>query len=306
MATLADRHDRPATRCPPLRVVWRLAREAAGSWKDDYAPSMGAALAYYTIFSLAPALLITISVAGLAFGADAARGEIYEQLNSLIGEAAARAVQGLLESASKPSESIAGATVGLVLLVVAATTVFGELQDSLDRIWRAPSRSWMHGLLGLLRTRLLSFVLILGIGVLLATLLAAGAALAAMGRWWAPRLQGWAMISHATSLAFVFALVALASALVYRYIPRVPVQWKDVWLGAVVSALLFALGRWLIGLYIGQAALSSVFGAAGSLIVVMVWVYYSAQIFLLGAEFTRVYAHRFGSRRGHAYADPAP
>lgn len=280
-----------------LNSCWILLKQVSKSWLDDYVPSMGAALAYYTMFSLAPLLLIVISVAGLVFGEDAARGEIEAQLSSLMGERSAGAVQDLLASVDKPAEGAAVTVLGVLLLFVGATTVFGELQDSLDRIWRVPARRRTSGWLALVRARLLSFGMILAIGFLLIVSLVASAALATMGRWLEPIFGGWYSMAAVTNAIGGFLLVAAMFALIYKVMPRVHVQWKDVWIGAVFTALLFTLGKSLIGLYIGRSGVASGFGAAGSLVVILLWVYYSAQIFLIGAEFTWVYANAFGSRK---------
>ncbi|GAA4355665.1 hypothetical protein GCM10023165_48050 [Variovorax defluvii] len=287
------------------RALFDLLKQAVLSWKADYAPSMGAALAYYTVFSVAPLLLIVISVAGLVFGQEAARGEILTQLSGLMGEQGARAVQGMLESVNKPREGIIATLVGLALLVLGATTVFGELQDALDRIWRVPQRQASPGLFNLLRVRLLSFSMILGIGFLLMVSLVASAALAALSKWWAPVFGAWATLAQTVNFVFSFAMVTVGFAMIYKIMPRARVQWRDVWVGAAVTALLFTVGKHLIGLYIGKSSVASGYGAAGSLVVVLVWVYYSAQIFLLGAEFTWVYARKYGSLR-HIDTPPRP
>jgi membrane protein len=280
-----------------LKATWGLVKVAAASWSDDYAPSMGAALAYYTLFSIAPLLLIVIAVAGLVFGADAARGEIMAQLQGLMGDDGARAVQGLLEAAHKPGQGALATAIGAVFLLIGATTVFGELQDALDRIWRAPARR-RSGVWTLLRSRLLSFGMILGIGFLLMVSLIAGAALAALGRLWGPMFASFEVLGHAIDFVIGFAMTTVVFALIYKIMPRVRIRWHDVWIGSAVTAMLFTVGKLLIGLYIGKSGVTSVFGAAGSLAAVLVWVYYSAQIFLMGAEFTWVYAHTFGSLKG--------
>jgi membrane protein len=279
---------------------WTLLKQSVTSWKDDYAPSMGAALSYYTVFSLAPILLIVIAVAGLVFGQDAARGALFEQIAGLMGADAARAIEEMLAGVNKPAQGIGATVVGVVLLLVGATTVFAELQDALDRIWRAPQREATSGLWGLLRTRLLSFGMVLGIGFLLMVSLVASTAVAALGKWWGPLFGSWEVVAQALTFVFGFAVTTVGFALIYKLMPRVKVQWRDVWVGAIVTAVLFSLGRFLIGLYIGKSSVASGFGAAGSLVVVFVWVYYSAQIFLLGAEFTWVYATTQGSMKGLA------
>lgn len=276
---------------------WALLKKVVTSWLDDYAPSMGAALAYYTLFSLAPLLLIVISVAGLVFGQDAARGEIESQLRGLMGAQGASAVQALLASVDKPTEGVTATVVGIVLLLVGATTVFGELQDALDRIWRAPIQDRSGGWLALIRARLLSFGMILAIGFLLMVSLILSAVLSIVEQWWSTLYGGWLFVANLVNGIAGFFLIAAMFALIYKIMPRVSVQWRDVWIGAVFTALLFTLGKALIGFYIGRSGVVSGFGAAGSLVVVLLWVYYSAQIFLIGAEFTWVYANTWGSRK---------
>ena len=276
---------------------WTLIKRAAAAWTDDYAPSMGAALSYYTIFSLAPLLLIVISVAGLFFGTEAVRGEIFGQLRGLMGDDAAKAVEAILTTVSKPTESITAAVIGVAVLLIGATAVFGELQDALDRIWRAPVADKSNSLWRLLRTRLLSFGMILGIAFLLMVSLVLGAVMAALGKWMGGVFGSWEVLAQMVNLFVGFALTTVVFAMIYKLMPRVRVRWHDVWFGAVVTSLLFTVGKLLIGLYIGRSGIASAFGAAGSLVVILVWVYYSAQIFLIGAEFTWVYAHTFGSLR---------
>ena len=290
--------------------IWALIKAAAQSWSDDYAPSMGAALSYYTLFSIAPLLLIVISIAGLIFGEEAARGEIFGQLNGFMGSEAAAAIQGLLESVNKPAQGTVATTFGIVLVLIGATSVFSELQDAMDRIWRAPARHQTSGIWGLLRARLLSFGMILSIGFLLIVSLVLEAMLSALSRWWSPLFTGWETVTQIINTTVSFALTTLAFAMIYKIMPRVKIDWRDVWIGAGVTAFLFTLGKFLIGFYIGKSGIASGFGAASSIVIVLIWVYYSAQIFLVGAEFTWVYAHLFGSRKGQTrpltQAPPAP
>lgn len=283
-----------------LAAPWRLLKQVANAWLDDHVPSMGAALAYYTVFSMAPLLLIVVAVAGLVFGQEAARGEIESQLRSLMGVRGASAVQDLLSSLDKPAEGSAVTFAGLLLLIVGATSVFGELQDALDRIWRVPSRAGANGWIHLIRARLLSFGMILAIGFLLMVSLVVSASLSAFERLLNPAFGDWVEVATLANAAGSFVLVATMFALIYKIMPRARVDWQDVWIGAVFTAALFTAGKSLIGLYIGTSAVASAFGAAGSLVVVLVWVYYSAQIFLFGAEFTWVYANAYGSRRVRA------
>jgi len=294
-----------------LASLYALCRQAVSAWIDDYAPSMGAALAYYTLFSIAPLLLIVISIAGLVFGPDAASGHIFAELRELMGEQGASAAQALLQSVNKPAQGVLGTIVGVVLLGVGAISVFGELQNALDRIWRAPGRAGSGGVWALVRARLLSFGMVLGIGFLLILSLIASAAVAALGKFSAPLFGSWVVLAEGLNFVVSFALVTLTFAMIYKIIPRVRIGWRDVWIGAAVTALLFAIGKSLIGLYLGRSTFASGFGAAGSLVLLLVWMYYSAQIFLFGAEFTWVYAHVHGSRsnidaEGAARADEAP
>ncbi len=288
-----------------LKNVWILIKAAVSSWSDDNAPSMGAALAYYTLFSIAPLLLIVISIAGLIFGVEAARGEIVGQLEGLMGPQGAQGVQSLLESVSKPVEGLSFTMAGGILLLIGAATVFGELQNALDRIWRVPKRA-KGGIGRLVRSRLLSFGMILGIGFLLMVSLVVSAALAALGKLGRPLFAHWEFFANILFVLISFAFTMTLFALIYKIIPRAKVAWADVWIGAAVTALLFTIGKSLIGLYIGKSALTSGFGAAGSLVVLLVWVYYSAQIFLMGAEFTWAYALTFGSRKQLPIPPKAP
>ena len=288
----------------PIKAVWSLSSEAIDAWIEDYAPSMGAALSYYTLFSIAPLLLIVIGLAGLVFGPDAARGEIFGQLRGLMGDQGAAAVEHLLQSADKPQGGTIATVTGIVMLLLGATTVFGELQNALDRIWRAPARKKASGWWNLLRSRVLSFGMILGISFLLMVSLVMSALVSALGKLWGPAFKGWETVAHLLDFFITFGMVTVMFALIYKIIPRVRIQWRDVWIGAAVTAGLFAIGKFLIGLYLGKSSVASAFGAAGSLVVMMVWVYYSAQIFLLGAEFTWVYAHSYGSRRGERRPRP--
>ena len=294
----------PSVPSLPWKLWWTLVKRSAAAWIDDYAPSMGAALSYYTVFSLAPLLLIVVSIAGLVFGEEAARGEIFGQLAGLLGADAAIAVEGVLASLNKPAQGVTGTFIGIGVLLIGATSVFGELQDALDRIWRAPVRQRGGGLWRLLRARLLSFGMILGIAFLLMVSLVIGAVIAALGKWWGGFFGGWEVLLQIVNLVVGFGLTTLVFAMIYKLMPRVRVQWRDVWIGALVTAVLFSAGKFLIGLYIGKSGVASGFGAAGSLIVVFVWVYFSAQIFLVGAEFTWIYARMFGSMKHLEAAAP--
>ena len=286
----------PAASAPGWRSIRHVFAQAIWAWQEDYAPSMGAALAYYTLFSMTPLLLVVIGIAGAVFGVKAAEGQVFTELQGLIGPDGAKAVQDIVAHASKPQTSWAASIIGLVTLVVGATSVFAELQSSLDRIWRAPAQEQRSGLWALLRGRLLSFGLVVSIGFLLLVSLVFSAAIAALGAWGTRLFPGWEFVIEVLNFAVTFAITGFMFAAIYRVLPSVYISWRDVWAGAWVTALLFTVGKTLIGLYIGKAGVTSTFGAAGSLVVLLLWVYYSAQIFLLGAEFTWIHAGRHGSR----------
>ena len=286
--------------------IWDLIRKSAVAWVDDYAQSMGAALAYYTLFAIAPLVIISIAVAGLVFGREAARGEIVAQIQGLIGQEGAIAVQGLLKSTNVTAQNIFATVVSVITLVIGATTVFAELQSDLDRIWRVPSPAKESGIWTLLRTHLLSFGLVLGLGFLMLVSLLVSAAIAAIGRWCSGFFEGWVTLLYALNFSISFVITMLLFAMIYKFMPRARIAWRDVWIGAAVTAFLFEIGKILIGLYLGKISVASGFGAAGSLVVLLVWVYFSAQIFLLGAEFTWVYSHEYGSTSAQTGRDSAP
>ncbi len=278
------------------KALFELAKTAFGNWKADYAPSMGAALAYYTVFSIAPLLVIVIAAAALIFGQDAAQAAIIEQASGMIGENAAKAIEGMLASAQKPKEGMIASALGIVVLIIGATTVFAELETNLNRVWKVePDKG--SGLWHFVRTRLLAFGMVLAIGFLLIVSLVVGAGIAAWGKYWSGWFGGMGALLNAANFVVSVAVVTVLFAMIYKFIPRVAIRWRDVWIGALVTSLLFTLGKFLIGLYIGRTGVESSYGAAGALAVILVWAYYSAQIFLLGAEFTKVYAESHGSKR---------
>ncbi|MBS0322030.1 MAG: YihY/virulence factor BrkB family protein [Proteobacteria bacterium] len=266
---------------------------------------MGAAIAYYTTFSLAPLLIIVLGVAGIFLGAEAASGYLYRELSGLLGDAGARTVQGLVQSVDLSGKGPIATIVGVVLLLIGATTVFAELQDDLDRIWKVPPAP-SSGLWNLLRGRLLSLGLVVSIGFLLLVSLVLSAAVTAFGRWWGDAYVDTAYVLRLGDAALGLAVATILFALMYKILPRARIAWRDVWTGAFVTAVLFTIGKIAVGAYLGRSAVASAFGAAGSLAVLMAWVYYSAQIFLFGAEITHVYAHRCGSRYGEDAAPSGP
>jgi membrane protein len=277
--------------------AWGLCYESVSEWINDRASRKGAALAFYTVFSLAPILILSIAIAGLFFGQEAARGEILEQARGLLGDEAAAAIQAMIQNASRPGAGVLATVIGVVTLIIGATTALAELKDGLDQIWDAPPEK-TSGFFYFVRTRLLSVGLILSLGFLLLVSLAFSAIVSALARTWGSLASEAGMVLQGVNFLVSFGLVTLLFAMIYKILPAVRIAWRDVVIGALITALLFSIGKWLIGLYLGNSAVASSYGAAGSVILVLVWVYYSAQIFLLGAEFTKVYAHRYGSRRG--------
>jgi len=278
-----------------LRDIGGIFVQSVSGWVDHSASSLGAALAFYTLFSVAPILIIALSLAGYFFGPHTAETELLGQLRDLTGAAGAEAVRGVLASAQYSDKKGVAAVVGVVTLIVGATSVFGELQHALDVIWssaRNPDTGWW----GMVRRRLLSFGMVLGVGFLLLVSLIVSAVLAAVGGWLQSRLPGLAVTLPILDVSLSFAMTVLLFAMIYKYIPRETIAWRDVWIGAAVTAFLFAVGKSLIGLYLGRSSFSSAYGAAGSLVVLLMWVYYSAQVFLLGAEFTRAFAYSRGSK----------
>ncbi|MBT2323752.1 YihY/virulence factor BrkB family protein [Variovorax paradoxus] len=280
------------------KQLFDLCRKAVMAWVDDYAPSMGAAISYYTIFSLAPLLVIVIAIAGAIFGREAAQGQIVEQISGLVGRDGAVAVESMLRSVDEPGKGLIAGLASLVVLLIGATTVFAELQSALDRIWHVPEREKPSGVWAVLRARLLSFGLILGLAFLLMVSLIVSAALAAFGSWFGGLLPGSEAMLQLLSVAISLVIVTVLFAMIFKLMPTARIAWRDVWIGAGVTAVLFELGKLGIGLYLGKSGVNESFAAAGSLVVLVAWVYYAAQIFLLGAEFTKVYANEHGSVYG--------
>src|SRR6202040_3905511 len=265
-----------------------LCKTAVYSWLDDRAPSMGAAIAYYTVFSLAPMLIMVIAIAGLAFGQKAAEGALFDELADLVGPESAGAVQAMLRGASGTRSGILATVVGIGTLMIGATAVFSELQAALNAIWKAPP-SGSLGVWHLLKSRLLSLSIVLVIGFLLLVSLVISTALAAFSDYLDWILPGLATILHIVHLTLSLAFTTVLFATIFKILPDKPVEWEEVWLGAAVAAVLFTVGKHLISLYIGSSNIASTYGAAGALIIVLVWVYYSVQILLLGAEFAKAY-----------------
>lgn len=275
--------------------LFHLFVKAGKAWADDFAPSMGAAISYYTVFSLAPLLIIVIAMAGAVFGREAVQGLIVSQLSGLIGPQGASMVQGVVASASDPAKGLVAGLISLFVLIVGATTVFAELQSALDRIWHIPQDRKPKGIVAILRARVLSFGLILGLVFLLIVSLAVSTAVAAFGSWASGMLPASEALLQAINVVVSLGIATVLFAMIYKLMPSTHIAWRDVWVGAFTTAVLFEVGKLLISLYIGKSGMTETFAAAGSLVVLLVWVYYAAQIFLLGAEFTKVYADEHGS-----------
>ena len=269
-------------------AMYQLLKDTALGFIDDEALSRGAAIAFYTVTSLAPVLLVVIAIAGLVFGQEAAQGAILDQLSGLMGRQAADVLQAALASASTKSSSIVATIVGLVTLLATASGMFGEMQTALNRIWRAEPKSGT--LSRLVRARAASLGLVAALGFLLAVSLVASAGLTALGASINARLPFGEAILSIVNFAVSLALLSVLFAAIYKVLPDRPIEWRDVTVGAVMTALLFTLGKTLIGWYLGSSAVASSYGAAGGLIVLFFWVYYSTQVFLVGAEFTKAYA----------------
>jgi membrane protein len=278
------------------RHLLHLFVRAAKAWSDDYAPSMGAAISYYTVFSLAPLLVIVIAVAGAVFGREAVQGQIVAQLGGLIGQQGASLVQGLVAASSDTDKGLVAGAISVVVLFMGATSVFAELQHALDRIWHVPPSAKPNGLWALLRVRLLSFGLILGLVFLLMVSLVVSTVVSALGTYTSQLMPGSEALLQVLNIAVSLGISTLLFAMIYKLLPNTRIAWRDVWVGAFTTALLFELGKFLIGLYLGKSSMNETFAAAGSLVVLIAWVYYAAQIFLLGAEFTKVYAMEHGSQ----------
>jgi membrane protein len=276
-------------------VPWVLVKESVTSLIDDKGPRLAAALAFYTLLSLSPLVVIAVALAGLAFGEEAARGQIAAELSALVGSHGAGVIETLVQNAKKPEAGIASTVIGVVVLLFGASGVFGELQDALNQIWRVEPKPGL-GLRGMIRERLFSFAMVMGVAFLLLVSLIVSTLLAAAGKYLSGALPGGAWVWNALNAAISLGVISALFAATYKTVPDAHITWRDVWVGAGVTALLFTLGKSLIGIYLGRSSVSSTYGAAGSLVALVVWVYYSAIILMLGAAFTRVWATRYGSR----------
>jgi membrane protein len=279
----------------PIAKIARVLKETAVEWSEKDAPRLAASLSYYTLLSTAPLVMLCIAVAGLVFGNDAARGQIAEQIGSVVGAQAASAIQNIARSAHQSNAGPISGVIGVVVLLVGASGVFGELQSSLNHIWEVKPKPG-RGFKGFLRDRFLSFTMVLGVAFLLLVSLIVSATLAALGRFLAGALPGgeavWQMLNFVISVAVITVLFAL----IFKVVPDAEIRWRDVWVGAAVTSVLFTIGKMLLGLYLGKSSVASSYGAAGSIVALVVWVYYASQILFMGAEFTQVYTRHFGAR----------
>jgi membrane protein len=286
-----------------LKNGFNLFKDTASEWSEDNAMRLGASIAYYTAFSLAPLIVIAIAIAGFFFGAEAAQGEISSTMEGLVGKTGADAVESMVKGAQQKKEGGVLATVlGIATLLFGASGVFVELKSSLNEIWDVETKSGT-GVWGWMRTRFLSFAMVFAIAFLLLVSLMVTAMLSAVGGWMESALPGGEALWQIVNMVISFAVVAGLFALLFKYLPEIEVGWRDVLIGAVVTAALFTIGKYGLGVYLGKGSVGSVYGAAGSLAIVLLWVYYSALIFLFGAEFTQVYARRHGS---HAKEEDQP
>jgi membrane protein len=277
------------------KSIWQFLKTTINEWVEAEPFQLAAALSYYTLFSLAPLLLIAIGVAGFVFSREAAQNQIVETLQGMIGQESAKAVQEMIQASNeKPKTGMLSTIIGFVALLFGAGGVVGQLQTSLNRMWEVTPKPG-QGISGFLRQRFFSFAMVLAIGFLLLVSLVVTAVLSSFTGMLSTFLGDATFVAHAIDILVSFGFVTLLFALIYKYVPDVEIQWSDVWIGGALTSILFTIGKYLIGLYIGTSGVSSTFGAAGSLITILVWVYYSSLIFFLGAEFTRVYATEYGS-----------
>ncbi len=285
----------------PFRHFWLLLKETFKRWFEDDISTHAASLAYYTVFSIAPTLIIAVALAGGIFGDVAARGEIRNQIAGLVGPAGATVIEDMMVSASRPGSGVMASVISIAVLIFGATGVFAALQNALNYIWGAPKRQ-VNGLVSFLRTRILSLTMVFGVGFLLLTSLVISAGISALGDWigWGLTGMGWQVVNFIVSFVFVTVLFSM----IYKILPDVKVAWSDVWLGAAVTAVLFNIGKALIGLYLGGGSVASSYGATGALAVLLIWIYYSALVLFLGAEFTHVYAQLRNSHFGEVTVPP--
>jgi membrane protein len=282
-----------ADRAASDKSVLALVKQTISEAGDDKVPRLAAALSYYTLLSLSPLLVLTVAVVGLVFGDQAARGQIAAQLQQVFGPEAGEAIQTMVANAKEPGSGVLGTIFGVVVLLFGASGVFGELQDSMNTIWEVAPKPG-RGILGVVRDRFLSFTMVLGVAFMLLVSLVISAALSALGNWLS-EFVGVEWLWQGVNFIVSLGMITVLFALLFKVVPDVKIRWRDVWMGAAVTAALFTIGKFLIGLYVGKAGVASPYGAAGSLVVIVVWVFYSAHILFIGAEFTQVYARALGA-----------
>lgn len=273
--------------------IWTLIKESYKQWSEDKASRLAASLSFYTMLSISPLLVLTVAVAGFVFGTSTAQQQLLDQIRNLVGEQGAQAAQNMLENAAQPNVASVAGIIGLATLLWGASNVFNQLYESMNMIWNVEPKPG-QGIVANLMKRGLAFSMVLAIGFLLLVSLVVSAVLAAMGAYFSTLLPGGDLIWQAVNFLVSLGIITLLFALLYKYLPDVRIAWRDIWLGAFVTALLFVIGKELLSFYLGRQSFGSTYGAAGSLVVLLVWVYYSAQIFFFGAEFTQVYATRYG------------
>lgn len=278
-----------------LREAWRVMHQATLDWFADRASQMGAALAFYSVLSIAPLLVIVLALAAFLFGKEAARGRIVDELQGLIGSEGAVAIEAIIDNSQQLEAGTLAALLGMATLVFGASGVFGQLQDSLNSIWKVSAKPHA-GIAGMIRDRFLSFTMVLGTGFLLLVSLAVSAAIASVGSYLSFHWPGREGVWHLANSFATFLVTTVLFAFIYKVLPDIKIAWRDVWIGAAVTAALFTVGKQLIGIYLGTSGIGSTYGAGGSLVVLVLWLYYTAQIFLFGAELTHVCAMRYGSQ----------
>jgi membrane protein len=291
-----DSPQQNARRIMNLKGLWTLIKDSFAQWSADNPFQLAAALAYYTLFSMAPLLMIAIAVAGLVFGQEASQNQVIGIIEDLVGAQGARAIQEIIESAGqRPDAGFFATLVGMILLLLGAGGVVGQLQDSLNTIWRVVPKT-SRGIMGFLQDRLVSYSMVLSVGFLLVVSLVISAALTAVSGIVGSFLSIDAATAHVLDFVVSFAFIMLLFAIIYKFVPDVRIAWRDVWIGAATTSLLFSAGKFLIGFYLGHSTVASIYGAAGSLVTLLLWVYYSSLMFFFGAELTQVYATRYGSK----------
>jgi membrane protein len=278
-----------------IRAVWELFGAAFKDWSEDKAARLAAALAYYAAISLAPLLVVLLGIAGLALGPEAAAGQLAAQIQDLIGQQSAQAVQDIIAHANRPAAGIVSTAAGTAVLLLGAAGVFGALQDGLNTIWEVEPQK-RRGLIGMVKDRFLSLTMVLGIGFLLLVSLVISAVLSALGKQVEQFLPLPSFLIQLVNALVSFVVIGVLFALIYKVLPDVEIAWTDVWIGAALTSLLFTIGKFAIGLYLGRSSVGTAYGAAGSFVVILIWIYYSTQVLFFGAELTQVYANRFGSR----------